>query len=288
MPPQELGQQPRQLDHVVGARDGAARCGTLHTAHGPIATPAFIPLATKATVRGSARFEGRQLIGAEPRDLRAIRGKRIGYNGTFADGTPAKIAFDALVAVDGLHRLLRAHEDARLLDLTSQHFAANLVELRVHQRRTRVHDVDRQPAVLQSAGGLESPVFLDCNFLLGPEAAHLNITGVSGLATKTSAVEWLLASLFQHFPASKGSIAAVAFNVKGPDLCFLDQPGEIGAQLARPAPWVYAEEDVAPDAALPFQSDRPFAAALFGSRLRIIPLDTGSNHGIAFVTLVEE
>jgi hypothetical protein len=52
---------------------------------------------------------------------------------------------------------------------------------------------------------------------------------VSGLATKTSAVEWLLQSIFTHFPAQKGSVAAVCFNVKGPDLCYLDQPGEIDA-----------------------------------------------------------
>ena len=81
------------------------------------------------------------------------------------------------------------------------------------------------PVGVYRAGGTDSPIYLDADFLVGPEAAHLNITGVSGLATKTSAVEWLLASIFTHFPASKGSIAAVCFNVKGPDLCFLDQPG---------------------------------------------------------------
>jgi queuine tRNA-ribosyltransferase len=43
---------PRRLRFEIGARDGRARAGTLHTAHGPIATPAFIPLATKGTVRG--------------------------------------------------------------------------------------------------------------------------------------------------------------------------------------------------------------------------------------------
>ena len=43
---------PDRLRFEIHARDGAARTGTLHTAHGPIATPAFIPLATKATVRG--------------------------------------------------------------------------------------------------------------------------------------------------------------------------------------------------------------------------------------------
>lgn len=80
------------------------------------------------------------------------------------------------------------------------------------------------PVGVYRAGATDSVVYLDADFLLGPEAAHLNITGMSGLATKTSAVEFLLASVFAHFPESKGSIAAVCFNVKGPDLCFLDQP----------------------------------------------------------------
>src|SRR5256886_11906551 len=52
---------------------------------------------------------------------------------------------------------------------------------------------------------LEAPVYVDADFLLGPEAAHLNISGVSGLATKTSAVEFLLSSIFQHFPPHKRS-----------------------------------------------------------------------------------
>ncbi len=89
------------------------------------------------------------------------------------------------------------------------------------------------PVGLYAAGGLESPVYLDCDFLLGPEAAHLNITGVSGLATKTSAVEFLLSSIFQTFPAHKGSVAAVCFNVKGPDLCFLDQPARLDEEDER-------------------------------------------------------
>ncbi len=83
------------------------------------------------------------------------------------------------------------------------------------------------PIGLYSAGGLEAPVQLDADFLLGPEAAHLNICGISGLATKTSAVEFLLGSIFQHFPSHKGRVAAVCFNVKGPDLCFLDRPGTL-------------------------------------------------------------
>jgi len=83
------------------------------------------------------------------------------------------------------------------------------------------------PIGVYRAGGTDAPIYLDADFLIGPEAAHLNISGVSGLATKTSAVEWLLQSIFTHFPAQKGSVAAVCFNVKGPDLCYLDQPGDI-------------------------------------------------------------
>jgi hypothetical protein len=96
-----------------------------------------------------------------------------------------------------------------------------------HERATGI------PVGLYAAGGLESPVYLDGDFLLGPEAAHLNITGVSGLATKTSAVEFLLGSIFQTFPAHKGTVAALCFNVKGPDLCFLDQPARLSPEDLR-------------------------------------------------------
>ncbi len=108
------------------------------------------------------------------------------------------------------------------------------------------------PIGLYTSGGLEAPVYLDADFLLGPEAAHLNISGVSGLATKTSAVEFLLASIFRHFPAHKGRIAALCFNVKGPDLCFLDRPGELDAEDRRR----YARLDVEPR---PFDRVRYFA-----------------------------
>ncbi|MCS6960172.1 MAG: ATP-binding protein [Pseudanabaenaceae cyanobacterium SKYGB_i_bin29] len=86
------------------------------------------------------------------------------------------------------------------------------------------------PVGVYVKGGRQSPVYLDADFLLGPEAAHLNITGVSGLATKTSLVEFLLKSIFTHYypdRADKG-VAAVFFNVKGPDLLYLDIPPKDG------------------------------------------------------------
>ena len=56
----------QRLKFEIEARDGSARAGVLHTAHGPIETPAFIQLATKGTVRGLESGEvaglGYQLI----------------------------------------------------------------------------------------------------------------------------------------------------------------------------------------------------------------------------------
>jgi queuine tRNA-ribosyltransferase len=42
---------PERLRFEIEARDGDARTGRLMTAHGPVATPAFVPLATKGSVR---------------------------------------------------------------------------------------------------------------------------------------------------------------------------------------------------------------------------------------------
>ena len=109
------------------------------------------------------------------------------------------------------------------------------------------------PVGIYRAGATDSVVYLDADFLLGPEAAHLNISGMSGLATKTSAVEWLLASVFAHFPEDKGSIAAVCFNVKGPDLCYLDQPAD---RLEDSDRALYEKMRVKPE---PFQKVRYFA-----------------------------
>ncbi len=58
--------EPDRLRFEIAARDGAARTGVLHTAHGEVRTPAFIPLATKGSVRGLEAREvaalGYQLI----------------------------------------------------------------------------------------------------------------------------------------------------------------------------------------------------------------------------------
>src|ERR1051326_7105226 len=46
---------------TVTASDGAARTGVLHTAHGDVPTPAFMPVGTKGTVKGVHPDELRSL-----------------------------------------------------------------------------------------------------------------------------------------------------------------------------------------------------------------------------------
>ena len=73
-----------------------------------------------------------------------------------------------------------------------------------------------------------TPLYVDEEYLLGPEAGHLNITGMSGLSTKTSHALFTIASTFQTVEDKK--VAALMFNVKGADLLFLDKPVEVGAE----------------------------------------------------------
>jgi hypothetical protein len=70
-----------------------------------------------------------------------------------------------------------------------------------------------------------SPILLDSRFLLGPEAGHLNVTGTSGLAAKTSAIMFLIQATFQKLSEDR-TVAALLFNVKGGDLMFIDLPPE--------------------------------------------------------------
>lgn len=59
------------------------------------------------------------------------------------------------------------------------------------------------------------------NFLIGPEGAHLNIAGISGLATKTSYAMFICSALQQR---QSKEVSLVIFNVKGFDLLSIDEP----------------------------------------------------------------
>lgn len=74
------------------------------------------------------------------------------------------------------------------------------------------------------------PVNLNSKFIIGPEGAHLNISGISGLASKTSYAMFLLKAIQDSYMKrdsqsddNEDSVAFVLFNVKGKDLLAIDQ-----------------------------------------------------------------
>lgn len=68
-------------------------------------------------------------------------------------------------------------------------------------------------------------VILNSHFLIGPDGAHINISGISGLAAKTSYSMFLLNAIQQKFRLESGeTVAFVLFNVKGRDLMAIDEP----------------------------------------------------------------
>lgn len=72
---------------------------------------------------------------------------------------------------------------------------------------------------VQMSNQISVPINFNSDFLIGPEGAHLNISGISGLATKTSYAMFLLQTLQQTME----DVAFVILNVKGYDLLRLDE-----------------------------------------------------------------
>lgn len=104
--------------------------------------------------------------------------------------------------------------------------------------------------VFENGDGTIAPVSIDEHFVIGPEGAHLNVSGISGLASKTSATQFVLKSVLTH---TKKRVAIVMFNVKSRDLLYVDRPN---TRLAE-EPWsqeVYKALEIPAD---------PFKAAYF-------------------------
>ncbi len=85
---------------------------------------------------------------------------------------------------------------------------------------------------LDVSNNIAVPVCFNSDFLIGPEGAHLNISGISGLATKTSYAMFLLQAIQQ----TKDDVAIIIFNVKGNDLLRLDENNPLLTE-AQKAEW---------------------------------------------------
>jgi len=85
----------------------------------------------------------------------------------------------------------------------------------------------RLPVGLDQSG---DPIEVDLDFVDGSRGAHVNISGISGVATKSSYALFFLYMLLETEAGQRAlgvhaaNTRAVVFNVKGEDLMFIDRP----------------------------------------------------------------
>jgi len=107
-----------------------------------------------------------------------------------------------------------------------------IVRGREFQRALFIDRMEKKVAIGSTRTG--EPVYANLEFLDGTRGAHASISGVSGVATKTSYATFLLYSLFHSdaLGAAAANTRAIIFNVKGEDLLWLDKPNtHINAEL---------------------------------------------------------
>ena len=69
------------------------------------------------------------------------------------------------------------------------------------------------------------PAYINYHFLNGRDGAHISISGISGVASKTSYALFLLYSILNRVREER--VNALIFNVKGEDLFFIDKPNKV-------------------------------------------------------------
>ena len=144
--------------------------------------------------------------------------------------------------------------------------AAAVVSGEAFQEALAFHQMERKVAIGMTRAG--EPVYANLEFLDGTRGAHASISGVSGVATKTSYATFLLYSLFHSdaLGVDATNAKAIIFNVKGEDLLWLDK---LNVKLSENARSQYESLGLPVG---PFRSVKLFAPARRGDR---IAPDTG-------------
>lgn len=100
--------------------------------------------------------------------------------------------------------------------------------------------------LIEMSNGTEAVALLDKEYILGPEGAHVNISGISGLATKTSYIMFLIQSILQTMDKKidggqaavrSSDVAVVLINVKYNDLLAIDEAPENDLEPDQLALW---------------------------------------------------
>ncbi|MDQ7794517.1 MAG: ATP-binding protein [bacterium] len=109
----------------------------------------------------------------------------------------------------------------RFADETGVHGALGIDVVKLKEAREQ-RAVCVPAGIIRMSNGAKAVAYLDADYVLGPEAAHVNVSGISGLATKTSYIIFLIQSILQTLDASR--IATILLNVKYDDLLHIEEP----------------------------------------------------------------
>jgi len=115
-----------------------------------------------------------------------------------------------------------------------------------HKEQERRVPICVPAGLIEMSNGTEAVALLDKEYVLGPEGAHINISGISGLATKTSYIMFLIQSILQTMDkridgdqasVRSSDVAVVLVNVKYNDLLAIDEAPEGGLEPNQLALW---------------------------------------------------
>jgi DNA helicase HerA-like ATPase len=184
-----------QLDDLVVVRTPIPKIGEV-TTYGIV-------------IETSARYEGTQFE-SDTRRV-AIEGTLPAEKSRSATVQVIRVAPEIWVAPDSGEPVYKAVADER--------------ERALYVDEMRADGRDRALPVGLTRDG--EPVWVDVDFFDGTKGAHMSISGVSGVATKTSYALFFIRCLISHpeiLATAARNMRVLIFNVKGEDLMFLDKP----------------------------------------------------------------
>lgn len=120
----------------------------------------------------------------------------------------------------GIYMPVQNESPVQFADESGIHVALGVDKMFEHEREHK-EKITIPAGLIQMSNGTKARVFLDKRYVLGPEGAHVNIAGISGLATKTSYAMFLIQSILQSVGAK--DIAVILLNVKQNDLLVIDR-----------------------------------------------------------------
>jgi DNA helicase HerA-like ATPase len=120
----------------------------------------------------------------------------------------------------GIYMPVQSESPIKFADESGIHVALGIDKMLEYEKE---HDekVAIPAGLIRMSNGTRVRVYLDRRYVLGPEGAHVNIAGISGLATKTSYAMFLIQSILQTVGAK--DIAVILLNVKQNDLLVIDK-----------------------------------------------------------------